>query len=59
MQGNLAKLKKFIGERRPTKIDFTSVHGSERAIKIDDETFDTANWGPILLAIESNRLNIV
>ncbi len=55
MQGNLHKLKKFVFGRGVQNIDFTSVQGSLRAIKIDELTFETSNWGPVLLAIEANH----
>jgi hypothetical protein len=60
MQGNISKLKHKISNKVQRHcIDFTSISGSNKIIKVDDLSFDTANWGPLLLAILSNQFKVV
>ncbi len=54
---NLPKVKKLV--RSNPNIDFTNIYGCTKSLEFGDIVFDLEKWGPLLLSIYVNSLELV
>eukprot|EP00347_Sterkiella_histriomuscorum_P018673 403344614 len=57
-QGNLKRLRELIQNVGHGHLDFTAVQGHQGILEIDEISFDTASWGPVLLSLLFNKIEI-
>lgn len=47
-----------MGTEACSRLDFSLIQGFHKIVKFDDLVYNTVNWGPLLLSIEANQLEI-
>ena len=53
---NIKKLKAIIQKVGINNIDFTSISGTNSITLANDMSYNMSEWGPLLLAVESDSL---